>query len=220
MYLSEECGLCESCCTCQRPFHFLGCKMQTCRNCKINKEFSCFYKNKLKKTGFDIYCNSCEKIYYNENREKISNRNKLYRQKNKQQIKARMGKWRANNRDKIREEAKVFYKTNKERLKLDRLRPKTRYSYLKSVAKRRKIPMLLSYEQFNAIIKEKCFFCNVQTLQIESGGGLDRIDSSKGYEVGNVLSCCKTCNVIKSNHSVNYLYNHLTIMLNNIKKLL
>jgi hypothetical protein len=28
---------------------------------------------------------------------------------------------------------------------------------------------------------------------------LDRLDSSKGYEVSNVVSCCRPCNVAKSN---------------------
>lgn len=31
--------------------------------------------------------------------------------------------------------------------------------------------------------------------------GLDRIDSKKGYEVGNIRSSCTTCNIMKMNLS-------------------
>lgn len=30
--------------------------------------------------------------------------------------------------------------------------------------------------------------------------GVDRIDSDKGYEIGNVCLCCVACNMAKSNH--------------------
>lgn len=30
--------------------------------------------------------------------------------------------------------------------------------------------------------------------------GLDRIDNSKGYEPGNVVSCCNVCNTIKNKY--------------------
>lgn len=36
-----------------------------------------------------------------------------------------------------------------------------------------------------------CTYCG------QSGGGIDRVDSSKGYVEGNVVSCCTTCNVMK-----------------------
>lgn len=40
-------------------------------------------------------------------------------------------------------------------------------------------------------------------VEIVSGGarGADRLDPSKGYELGNVVSCCTTCNYLKGTYT-------------------
>lgn len=68
----------------------------------------------------------------------------------------------------------------------------------------------LSLEQFNQITLQNCYYCGCAPAQKcapkESFGyycynGLDRIDSSKGYSMSNVVPCCWQCNLAKSNKS-------------------
>lgn len=57
--------------------------------------------------------------------------------------------------------------------------------------------MLLSLEEYEkALNGEKCFYCGGGIGK--NGTGLDRLDCSKPYEVGNVVACCKPCNLVKN----------------------
>jgi hypothetical protein len=73
----------------------------------------------------------------------------------------------------------------------------------KKDAKRRKLNFELSEINFRKITQDTCAYCGRQPLQMSKGkinrvpyyyNGIDRIDSSKGYVAGNVVSCCKFCN--------------------------
>lgn len=59
----------------------------------------------------------------------------------------------------------------------------------------------LTLKQYTNILKKyknKCFYCDDK---IENNGvGLDRIDSSKGYSIDNVVTCCRNCNFLKGEH--------------------
>lgn len=54
----------------------------------------------------------------------------------------------------------------------------------------------LSLEEYTTLVKPNtCHYC---TGPLErQGTALDRLDSTKGYEVGNVVPCCKNCNTLK-----------------------
>ena len=39
--------------------------------------------------------------------------------------------------------------------------------------------------------------------------GIDRVDSSKGYEYNNVVSCCKNCNSAKMQLSIKEFKEHI-----------
>ncbi len=76
--------------------------------------------------------------------------------------------------------------------------------------KRRGYEFLLTDEKFKELIFSNCYYCGKKPSQIMrsiySNGdtiynGIDRIDNSKGYILGNVRSCCKQCNFIKSKYS-------------------
>lgn len=77
--------------------------------------------------------------------------------------------------------------------------PVVRFSLAKSKCKRKKIFWGLSYKEYVPLILLNCFYCR-ESLN-STGVGLDRVDNSKGYEIGNVVPCCGTCNNMKSNSS-------------------
>lgn len=65
----------------------------------------------------------------------------------------------------------------------------------------------LSYEQFEIIIKQECFYCGkkyIYTIQAARQGvkllacGLDRVDNVLGYTIENTVPCCKICNIAKA----------------------
>ena len=79
-----------------------------------------------------------------------------------------------------------------------------RVSAIKSGAKRRNIPCNLSDEQIATIISKPCIYCGEQC-----SNGIDRIDSMKGYEEGNVVPCCIICNKMKNNYSLDFFKTHI-----------
>lgn len=77
-------------------------------------------------------------------------------------------------------------------------KPVRRFNHIKRYSKIRNIPFKLSYKHFLSLIKPNvCYYCKGKLRG--TGGGLDRLDSSKGYTRSNVVACCLECNVIKSN---------------------
>jgi hypothetical protein len=83
------------------------------------------------------------------------------------------------------------------------------YRHYKIAAKRRNHTFSLSKEEFSKLILSNCHYCGIipsNDKQIDkarnfvsmfSYNGIDRINNSKGYELGNVVPCCKTCNLGK-----------------------
>ena len=69
----------------------------------------------------------------------------------------------------------------------------------------------LTRSDFMRIINKNCHYCNSEPSNIAQNqnntgnyiyNGIDRIDNTKGYTLSNVISCCKVCNIAKSNLSV------------------
>jgi len=87
------------------------------------------------------------------------------------------------------------------------------YSGYVDRCKRKQREFKLTKEEFREITSKNCFFCGIEPLQIFSKGkkhrnghylhnGIDRIDSLKGYIIGNVLPCCEICNKAKRDMSL------------------
>lgn len=72
-----------------------------------------------------------------------------------------------------------------------------RISMYMTNAKRRGLSFDLSMGEFASFWKKPCSYCGSEIKTI----GLDRIDSSIGYNISNVVSCCSTCNAMKNNSS-------------------
>lgn len=89
----------------------------------------------------------------------------------------------------------------------------------------------IDFKTFKTLSLSKCFYCGsessnkqpdiryenrngqkekiVVTDFVLNYNGIDRIDSSKGYENGNVVSCCKNCNSAKMELSITDFKEHI-----------
>lgn len=75
--------------------------------------------------------------------------------------------------------------------------PRGRFSHARKMAKKRGLAFTLSQAEFTEYLTKPCFYCGLSSGT--TGSGLDRIDNARGYETGNVLPCCGTCNRVRSN---------------------
>lgn len=74
---------------------------------------------------------------------------------------------------------------------------KGRYFRLKTQTKLRGLELNISLEQYcELMLTKECYYCGGALNN--TGSGLDRIDSSKGYSLDNVVKCCKICNQMKN----------------------
>jgi len=93
-----------------------------CTKCNITKKLDEFHKKKNSKDGKNCHCKICkkeiDKIYRNNNKEKIKETNKLYRNNNinKEEAKEYSKKYREINKEKIKEYEKIYYEENKEEI--------------------------------------------------------------------------------------------------------
>ena len=73
---------------------------------------------------------------------------------------------------------------------------KSRYAQGRCSADKRQLCWGLTLDQWISLVVDKnCHYCDGPLS--ETGAGLDRKDSSRGYMYDNVVPCCKKCNSIK-----------------------
>jgi len=82
--------------------------------------------------------------------------------------------------------------------------PKGKYKSYKNHAKYKQCGFYLSFVEFMTFWQQSCFYCgdSIETI------GLDRIDNTKGYTMGNVVPCCEPCNKAKLTRTVKEFINH------------
>lgn len=88
--------------------------------------------------------------------------------------------------------------------------PTGRYASGKQNAEQRGHAFTISLNEFTSLINNPCSYCGKPLS--ETGVGLDRIDSNKGYIEDNVTPCCNRCNVAKGNMSLDEFFSHLEAM--------
>jgi hypothetical protein len=81
------------------------------------------------------------------------------------------------------------------------------FKQYKHHATKKERDFLLTIEQFKELTGKKCHYCGelpsytmgrmMSKYAQYTYNGIDRIDSSKGYSLDNVLPCCGTCNTMK-----------------------
>lgn len=90
-------------------------------------------------------------------------------------------------------------------------------------ALRRDLKWELTLEEFAELTKQSCYLCGIEPTgryvhwyakkkfadhpYIYSG--IDRFDNSKGYVSGNVISACKTCNMLKKTMDIEMFLEHI-----------
>lgn len=92
--------------------------------------------------------------------------------------------------------------------------PKSKFRVYKNEAARRGIPFDLELSDFTAFWQVPCSYCGdpIDTI------GLDRVDNTHGYTVGNITSCCSTCNYSKRDLPSAQWVAHITKVLAHLQK--
>lgn len=80
---------------------------------------------------------------------------------------------------------------------LNKNKPRTRFCTYRKSAAVRGIPFLLSFDEFKQFWNLPCFYCG----NLIDGIGLDRRESSLGYILENIDSCCSRCNYAKQSQT-------------------
>lgn len=71
-----------------------------------------------------------------------------------------------------------------------------RYVHFRGQAKRRDIPLLLTFLEYDSLVSNAvCHYC-AGSLP-ETGCGLDRVNWKESYSLENVVPCCIVCNIRK-----------------------
>jgi hypothetical protein len=112
------------------------------------------------------------------------------------------------------------FKTNPEALKRKKAYDKSDkgiYARYKGDCKRRGrkqrgIQMLLTFEEFSALINKPCTYCGLESR------GIDRIDASKSYTIDNSTPCCSRCNAMKNDMDIASFLKHIELILKTFSK--
>lgn len=176
--------------------------MKTCTKCKKEKEITEFYKHKGKKDGLKSWCKECHLEDSRKRESKYNETRKKYRNENKEEYREKKKEYYREKKDDILESNKKWRQTFKGRLA----------SYKRS-AEQRNIDWLLTEEEFKSFWKNPCSYCgdDIETI------GIDRIDSSKSYEINNCKPCCSECNKIKLDLSEDRFLSLIKKIYNNLK---
>lgn len=78
------------------------------------------------------------------------------------------------------------------------------FNSIKRRANYRNIGFSVTYEEFEKFYGKNCYYCNKENCI-----GLDRIDSSRGYLIDNIVTCCTLCNSMKNVLTQEDFYNHV-----------
>jgi hypothetical protein len=82
------------------------------------------------------------------------------------------------------------------------------YSSYKQNARSRKFNFNIDFDYAVNIMKANCHYCGIEPSNTYmksyynvNYNGIDRVDNALGYEMNNVVACCKMCNIAKNNNT-------------------
>jgi hypothetical protein len=157
-----------------------------CTKCKVEKPATEFYKDKRKTDGLRSWCIECQK---QDNKKRESSYNETRRN------------YRLTHKEESRSKKRDYYKQNKEVILANNSKWRQTFngrllSYKVSATKRG-FDWLLTDEEFASFWQKDCFYCGDEIKTI----GIDRIDSTRGYTLSNLVPCCTQCNIMKMDYS-------------------
>ena len=178
--------------------------MKYCASCKTHKQLLEFSNNRSTPDGRMIACKVCmskfNKRYYIKNKEKVTKYQKEWYIKNKEKIRpVRMARNQWNylkNQKKDIMRVKEYRKKNL---------AKVRFSEVKRGAKIRNYEFSLTFDEFLTFFNKPCSYCGSKI----KGIGLDRIDNTRGYFIGNVEATCLICNRMKDVYTKPFFIEHI-----------
>lgn len=110
-----------------------------------------------------------------------------------------------------KERSKSFNRVAHNKLPLGQAALNLKYKQYVNTAHRKNRIFSLSKEDFFNITQKKCFYCGsspTNTCKSNSFNGdfiyngIDRVNSSRGYELDNCVPCCIDCNIMKHTKSI------------------
>lgn len=132
-----------------------------------------------------------QKQWRTANKEKIRKYLREYKIKNNDELKRKQRLDFKNNKKKYRAWSQQYRDKHKEKFYMARKKSKSfSFSNYKYNASRRGYAFCLTFDEFIFFWQKPCNYCSAQIETI----GIDRVDNSIGYEIGNVVPCCKVCN--------------------------
>lgn len=153
--------------------------------------------------------------YYARNKEKVLARSKEYRKNNPEKIREQNKRWVAENKVKDRWQRRQYYIRNREarllyaKNKREAVKHTPEWRWQKIRLQKRLLN--ISREAFLEWAANAGNICSYCELTIETAGyGVDRVDSNKPYEEGNIVNCCMRCNQAKNDMSVEDFKEHIT----------
>ena len=89
-------------------------------------------------------------------------------------------------------------------------------------SKERNINFEISLEDASKLFVQNCTYCGRPPANVRkrdtgiqvSYQGIDRVDNTRGYELGNIAPCCKYCNSFKNDRNKEEFEKHLLDILN------
>jgi len=109
---------------------------------------------------------------------------------------------------------------------------KSLYSKYRISAKKENRAFNLTLDEFKKLTSGNCNYCGVEPEKIQCSmvskktevknhtayayNGIDRIDSTKGYEKNNVTTCCLWCNIIKRERTIEEFKEHIRRITNHL----
>lgn len=84
------------------------------------------------------------------------------------------------------------------------------YNSYKGNAKHKNIEFTLTLENIKELIDNNCYYC-----KDEKSNGIDKVNPKEGYHMRNCVSCCRTCNFMKSNFNIYTFFEKIDAIYNN-----
>lgn len=125
---------------------------------------------------------SASSEYFAKNRERLNRERRLHYYANHEEGKAAARRYRL----KHPERAKACQRASQQK-------PKGKFHIYRRNAFVRGLEFSMTLEDFMAYWQKPCFYCEDAIPTV----GLDRVDNAVGYVVGNVVPCCRSCNIWK-----------------------